>query len=63
MDNWDVIKQLTTNHGYSIKNALPLVHQTINKLHIHELDQNTAAEVITDILITNPILARIQSTL
>ena len=60
LDDWDLIKILASEHGYSIKNAMPLVHQTKNKLEIRELTEANAVKVIQDILKFHPMLRRVR---
>jgi hypothetical protein len=60
LTDWDIIFLLVKDHGYSIKGAIPLVHQTRLRLKIDNLTPQNIQEVVNDILSTNPILSRPQ---
>jgi hypothetical protein len=63
LTDWDIIVLLVKDHGYSIKGAIPLVHQTRIRLKIDNLTPQKIQEVVNDILSTNPILSRPQLVL
>jgi hypothetical protein len=58
----EVVQELMKVHGYTWFNANPLVHQTINKLQITAITEQTKERIIQDILTFHPILVKVDKT-